>query len=113
MTEMPIQGGQPTGLTGAGRTDGVQPTKGANASPSERATESPAFHVLLERLQARAAELEAETEGATDAENLAGAVDTARASLEDAVSLSDRILEAYRAAEQQGEASGENEEERP
>ena len=63
--------------------------------------EGPAFHVLLERLQARADELERTSVNVNDPERLAGAVDTARASLEDALSLSDQILEAYREAQQQ------------
>lgn len=63
---------------------------------------SPAFHVLLERLQRQAAELEQASLAADDPARLAGAVDTARASLEEAQSLGERLLEAYRAARRQG-----------
>ncbi|MEW6073605.1 MAG: hypothetical protein AB1726_13560 [Planctomycetota bacterium] len=71
----------------------------ARAKTRETAADGPAFRVLLERLQARAQELERASIEVRGPELLPGAVDTARASLEDALSLSDRILEAYREAQ--------------
>ncbi len=66
-------------------------------------SDAPAFHVLLERLQAQASELEAKTPTVGDAEQLAGAVGIARASLDEAATLTDRLLEAFREAEQQSD----------
>ncbi len=57
-----------------------------------------AFRALLERLQAQADELDRKSQNVADARELAGALDIARASLTDAFSLSDRLLEAFREA---------------
>jgi len=54
-------------------------------------------------LQAQARELEAATPGVADPKELAGAVDMARASLDDALSLSDQLLEAFHEARLHGE----------
>ena len=83
---------------GAPRPDA---TAGAAGSPARsRQAASPeagvAFKALLERLEAHTRELEVRGQAIEDADGLAGALDTARASLEDAVSLGDRLLEAYR-----------------
>ncbi len=89
-------------------------SKNAEATTAkETSPDGPAFHVLLERLQARAQELGKTSADVNDPERLAGAVDTARASLEDALSLSDRILEAYREAQQQTDPSADTIEETP
>lgn len=61
----------------------------------------PAFRALLERLETQARELSS-TERIEDAGELAGAVEHARHALEDALSLGDRLLEAYRAATTRG-----------
>jgi hypothetical protein len=63
---------------------------------------SPAFEALLERLTARAAELEDRSHSLESPAQLPEAVDAARASLEDALTLGEQLLEAYRAAEQAG-----------
>ncbi len=78
------------------------------AKTKATSSEGPAFHVLLERLQARAQELEQSSADVTDPKRLAGAVDTARASLEDALSLSDQILEAFREVQQQSGAPADS-----
>lgn len=62
---------------------------------------TPAFQALLERLQEKARALEQVERTADDPASLAGAVDAARASLEDALTLGEGLLEAYREAEQQ------------
>jgi hypothetical protein len=98
MAELPII--PPTGL------DPIQKSAETSSSSKakEGAPEGPAFRVLLEQLQARAQELEQTTQDVSDPDRLAGAVDTARASLEDALSLSDQILEAFHEARQQADA---------
>ncbi len=72
------------------------------ASPAQETTATqpggPAFEVLLERLEARAAELQAKSKTLSVATELPGALDAARVSLEDALHLGEELLEAYRAA---------------
>jgi hypothetical protein len=81
---------------------GPDPLRSSAATPARaqraRPADSPAFHVLLERLEARAAALEAQSRALDDPRLLAPAVEEARASLEDALSLGEGLLEAYRAA---------------
>ena len=64
-----------------------------------------AFRALLERLQTQADELDRKSQSVADARDLSGAVDVARASLTDAFSLSDRLLEAFREAHLQSPSS--------
>ncbi len=80
---------------------GVDPARAAGeaAPKASRPLEGPAFHVLLEQLQQKAQALESTSQTLEDPRSLAGAVDMARASLDDALSLSDRLLEAFRAAQ--------------
>lgn len=82
---------------GVGRTN---PGTNAGARPESGV----AFRALLERLEARTQELEEKGRTLDDAAGLAGALSTARASLEDAVSLGDQLLEAYRESLLQAEA---------
>ena len=56
-----------------------------------------AFKVLLDQLEQRTQALEIESRKDLSKEDLAGAVDNARTSLEQLLSLKDRLLEAYRA----------------
>ncbi len=65
----------------------------------------PAFEALLEKLQEKARTLQHDSETVDRPEDLSGAVDRARASLNDALSLSDQLLEAYREATQRGAAT--------
>ena len=62
-----------------------------------------AFEALLERLTSRAAELEEKTKSLASPAELPDAVDAARASLEDALTLGEKLLEAYRAGQQGGQ----------
>jgi len=64
---------------------------------------SPAFEVLLERLEARAAELEEKSKALSGPAELPGALDAARASLAEALHLGEELLEAYRAARHESE----------
>ena len=84
-------------LNGAAGTSGVQ-TPGANASSKASSSGGPAFHALLEKLEGHARDLRSASENLEDPGGLAGAVDRSRASIEDALSLHDQLLEAYRAA---------------
>lgn len=104
-------------IPGPLRPDAPRPADAAR--PKERprtgaadATATPAFHVLLERLQRHAAELEQTSRTVDDPARLAGAADAARASLEEAQTLSDRLLEAFRGARQRDAQTGEAREER-
>lgn len=99
MTSTPHLG--PGGLDPTRRSDTSGAAGEARAKKDAQEAAGPAFHALLEELQMKAAELERTSQGADDADLLAGAVDTARSSLEDALSLSDQLLEAYREARQQ------------
>jgi hypothetical protein len=71
-------------------------TDAARAPESGRA--GPAFEALLERLEARAAELEERSRAITTPAELPGALDSARVSLEEALQLGQELLEAYHAA---------------
>ncbi|MEO0650413.1 MAG: hypothetical protein AAFZ65_07030 [Planctomycetota bacterium] len=87
MSEIPIR---PDAVGGVRPGGPVDKTQGRATSG-----DSAAFRALLENLEQRAAGLRgnaAESPG-----DLAGAVDEARASLEDALDLKERLLEAYRA----------------
>ena len=76
--------------------DGVGRTPNAGARPETNKSGGVAFKALLERLQAQAAEREQSSRTVDGAAELSSAVDVARASLDDAMSLSDQLLEAYR-----------------
>lgn len=65
-------------------------SKGATSSGA-------AFRALLDQLADRAKALEATSETPVDARGLAGAVEQAHGSLQDALQLSTQLLEAYRA----------------
>jgi hypothetical protein len=69
------------------------------ARTAEGARTTLAFEALLERLTARAAELSEKKSAIATPGEVHEAVDAARASLEDALTLGERLLEAYRAAE--------------
>jgi len=70
-----------------------------------------AFRALLDQLQAKAQRLKEDGEAVTEPVELAGAVDRARVSIDDALSLSDRLLEAYRAAQQRAETGAAEDQE--
>lgn len=92
----PIDGGLgPIQETSARARAGAQPTGGA------------AFKALLERLGQQARDLQQESSSVDSTEALAGAVDRARESLEDALSFGMELLEAYRAAQQNTDDSGQ------
>ena len=92
---IPIQGG-------LSPIRGVEP---ATQKPATAPEAGPAFRALLEKLEHEAQGLRRASEGLEKPEELAGAVDRARATLDDALSLGDRLLEAFRAANQRGNGS--------
>lgn len=84
-------------IHGQGAPQPIRPTTpSGGASSSSRSESGVEFRALLERLEERAAALEADRAEGGDRAELAGAVDRARATFEDALSLSDQLLEAYR-----------------
>ena len=93
MGETPIRG-----LPGSEHVSGATGAPKPQANP---AASGPAFEVLLEKLEQRARELRDDSGSVENPTELAGAVDRARASLEDALTLSDQLLEAYRQSQQQ------------
>jgi hypothetical protein len=83
----------------SGRKTSTSPASTSSASAGQ--VGGPAFEALLERLTSHAAELEEKSRSLATPEELPGAVDAARVSLEDALSLGAELLEAYRAAQTQ------------
>jgi len=63
-----------------------------------------AFQVLIEKLETQARELERDASRVESPADLAGAVDRAQASLEGALELSERLLEAFHASRRHSEA---------
>lgn len=82
---------RPAGLGPVGGPEAPRPGASAGAS-------NPAFQALLESLGERAQSLETRSGAELDHRELAGAVDDARTSLEQMLSLKDQLLEAWRAS---------------
>ncbi len=70
-----------------------------SARPAGARPTGPAFEALLERLSERAAELEEKSKTLSEPGELPGALDAARSSLADALTLGEELLEAFRAAQ--------------
>ncbi|MCC6408098.1 MAG: flagellar hook-basal body complex protein FliE [Planctomycetes bacterium] len=96
--ELPIQGLPKTGA--------VQPGGTTNAK-SASSDGGVAFRALLDDLEAKARDLQAQSKALEKPEDLAGAVQGAKASLDDALSIRDRLLEAFREARMQETAPPE------
>ena len=102
---------EPIRPTGPNPAHAADPSSGAQPRPAESPVDAkPAFRALLERLQEKARSLEEKSKVVDDPAGLAGAVDAARSSLDEAVSLGEQLLEAYREAEHRGPASPETNE---
>jgi hypothetical protein len=82
-----VHGAQPAAALPSSRKS-VASSDGANA-----------FKALLDQLDERAKALEVESSKDLTKDDLAGAIDNARASLEQMLSLKDQLLEAWRAAQ--------------
>jgi len=89
--------GKPDAIPGA--VPGAPPAKGGEGGIR--------FQAMLERIEARARELSAASSDAIQPEDLAGAVDRARESLEDVLTLKEQLLEAYRQAQSQHPEGGD------
>lgn len=89
MSELPIRNDGPQGVRPAAEAAPAARSRAAGAG------DSAAFKALLENLEQRAAGLRGQKADSPD--DLLGALDQARASLEDALDLKERLLEAYRA----------------
>ena len=83
-------------LQGAGAVGGASGSK-KSAGLGEGAV---AFKSLLDQLEDRAKALEVESRKDLSKDDLAGAIDNARTSLEQMLSLKDQLLEAWRASQQ-------------
>ena len=86
---------------------GAESLRPLDGKPSARARiaggaqDSVAFKALFDSLEQRAERLSKASERELSRDGLASAVGDARASLEEVLSLKDRLLEEWRAAEQQ------------
>lgn len=74
---------------------------------SPRKSDGAAFKELIERLEVQTQRLRQDGDSLADPAELAGAVDRAKSSIEDAISLSEELMEAFRASQITGEASRE------
>ena len=88
-------------LRGVGPAAGLSPHEGPQRPRQTDGTGGAAFRVLLDDLQEKTRRLKEDGAALSEPADLAGAVDRARVSIDDALSLSDQLLEAYRAAQQQ------------
>ena len=105
MADIPISG--KLGASGSeSNRIGATPIKG-DGSKVESKEQGVAFRALLEKLEQKARVLEEQAHGVDDAVNLAGAVEGAKASLADALSLGEELLETFRQSQQQNPASTE------
>jgi hypothetical protein len=87
-------------LQAASPIHGVAPARPRDAAPDGGV----AFQALLDELGSRAESLEQRSRAELSQDELAGALDEARTSLEQMLSLKDRLLEAWRASQQAGPA---------
>ena len=91
------------GLTGPQGLGGPQQQGDAKAAQHDPKAGA-AFRALLERLEAKTRALGEASETLDDPRALGDAVESARASVEEAVLLGSDLLEAYRAAQQRASA---------
>jgi len=82
----------------APRIDPVRSATSAAPPSAPQRSDGGAFRSLLERLEEQTRRLREDGEGLQDPAQLALAVDRAKTSIEDAASLGEELLEAYRAA---------------
>ncbi len=99
----PISSGPtPHGADRVGAASGAKPQSPTNPAAGA------AFQALIDELEAQARQLAADSQQIAGPTELAEAVDRAHASLADALSLSDRLLEAYRASLHAPDAPSKN-----
>lgn len=86
---------------------GAEPNRRPSTEGTSGSSESgAAFRAMLDRLSEQAVQLNAETQSVDDAASLSDAVDHARESLEGALEIQERLLEAFRQTRQQGSGGG-------
>lgn len=90
---------QPTPIQSASATHAGAPAKSIAGPLDSGAAAS--FKALLDELDQRAQALEVESRKELSHDDLAGAVDNARVSLNQLLSLKDQLLEAWQAAQMQ------------
>lgn len=104
MTELPIRGPQgpqsPRDASETARSKAAGAARGAQAGGEAR----PAFKALLDRLEQKARELEDRAAHVDGAPDLAGAMQGAKSSLEDALTLGQELLESLMQSRQQSAA---------
>ena len=95
---------------GAQNGAGASNAQAANAKPAElqSSTAGVAFRALLERLEKSAKDLDAASLSIDHPRQLGEAVETARASVEEALLAGSDLLEAYRAAQAQAPSGATN-----
>ncbi|MFT7669340.1 MAG: flagellar hook-basal body complex protein FliE [Planctomycetota bacterium] len=93
---IPINNSSPLNKPGS-----IAPAAPSNEGAAAQSTGGLAFRGMLDKLQQQARSLQQDSENVSKPEDLSGAVDRARTSLGDALSLSNRLLEAYRESIQQ------------
>ncbi len=94
--QLPIQG-----PSGAQKSAPIQPGSAKSAPDAKSAANAVAFRALLDDLEVKARELGAKADSVGNPTDLAGAMQGAKSSLDDALSIRDRLLEAFRQAETQ------------
>ena len=80
---------------------------GARGSAAGQSKGEVEFQALLERVEARAKRLATDAAGVEVPEQLAQAMQAARESLDDVLSLKERLLEAYRAEQRRPSGGSE------
>ncbi len=100
----PLQPGRRASIEPGSSLGPLGPLGSAARAPRVAGPEAGRFEALLEGLAGRAQELDRAARAVQGPAELAGAVETARASLEDALTLREELLAAYRERLQRGDA---------
>jgi hypothetical protein len=101
----PVPTNRPLG--GADQTQGVGAAHGSSGAKRTDESGGPEFQALLDKIEEGARDLAQQSRAVEKPEELAGAVDSARESLENVLSLKEQLLEAYEQAKRQDRAPEE------
>ena len=99
----------PTGTLRASSATPAAPIGGVHARDTRTGASGAAFRALIEKLELEASALEQDAASVAGPDDLAGAVDREHAKLQDALTLSERLLEAYRESTQRSALAPEPE----
>lgn len=93
----------PAHIPGNNRPDPIRGTRPTSQveKRGESTVDGVAFRALLDKLEVQAQELKTQADGVEGSDELAGAVGSAQESLEQALSLSNQLVEAFRQSLQQ------------